>query len=167
MGAITKIKIAVLVGLCLGCFGGGYELRDLMAEADKVESLEQSISKSKENAEISVKAETAYVDAEEKTKIVYKTITKEVPKYVSVIQSSDGQCNLSNGTVRLLNSAIDNQLPQSATGVDEADKTASKVRESDLINHSQESINQYNETMNQCNALISWVKDVHDANKLY
>lgn len=165
MGAIAEIKIAILIGLCLVCFGGGYELRDLMAEADKVEGLEQSLSKTKENEEISVKAETAYVATEEKTKIVYKTIIKEVPKYVSVIQSSDSECNLSNGTVRLLNSAIDNQLPQSATGANEADKTASKIRESDLINHSQESINQYNEAMNQCNALIGWVKDVHDANK--
>lgn len=163
MGAATQIKAAFLAGLCLSCFAGGYWLRDTIAKAERTEALEQAVVRVEQQAETAVRVETVYVEAEAKTQIVYKTIIKEVPKYVPVIQSSNSDCNLSRGTVRLLNNAIADQLPEAAAGAHEADKAASDVREADLIDHSQESIHQYNQTMNQCNALMDWVKETSNA----
>jgi hypothetical protein len=163
MPIIEQAKAAILAGLCLACFAGGYWLRDMMAEAEKSVALRQAVNRVEKQAETAVRVETVYLEAEAKTRTVYKTIIKEVPKYVPIIQASDSACNLSRGTVRLLNNAIADQLPKSATGADEADQAASDVREADLINHSQESIDQYNQTMNQCNALMDWVKETSHA----
>lgn len=163
MPIIAQAKAAILSGLCLTCFAGGYWLRNTMAEAETAEALRRSVSLSAQQAETAVRVETVYVEAEAKTQTIYKTIIKEVPKYVPIIQASDSDCNLSRGSVRLLNNAIADQLPETATGADEADKAASDVREADLISHSQESINQYNQIKNQCNALMDWVKETSNA----
>jgi hypothetical protein len=160
---LAQAKAAILAGLCLACFGGGYWLRDTMAEAETAEALRQAVTRVEKQTETAVRVEKVHIEAEAKTQIVYKTIIKEVPKYVPVIQASDSDCNLSRGSVRLLNNAIADQIPESTTGDHEADKAASDVREADLISHSQESINQYNQVKNQCTALMDWVKEISHA----
>tara|TARA_R110002050_G_scaffold57423_3_gene128946 strand:+ start:90765 stop:91253 length:489 start_codon:yes stop_codon:yes gene_type:complete len=157
------VYVAVAVGVL--SFGGGYHVRDLMAEADQAQAVSFALAKAAAEDEISRVEEIELIKSQQKTKIIYKTITKEVPKYVSVIQKSDSECNLSHGTVSVFNRAALEQLPDTAGSDDASNTEPSTVKESDLIDYGLEVINQYNEVKNQCNALINWHKNVPQNNQ--
>ena len=160
------LMLSALVALAsFASFVGGYELRDTMAEAEQAKAVKFALKQAAEADAISRAEEIALIKSQNKTKVVYKTITKEVPKYVSVIQKTDSDCNLSGGTVRLFNSAAAERLPETARVDDTGDTEPSTVKESDLIDYGLDIIEQYNQVKNQCNALINWHKNVSQNNE--
>lgn len=152
--------IVLIIGLY-----GGYEFRDNQAEAEKAAAVIKAVKFANDNAEISRAEDIALIKAQQKTQIVYKTITKEVPKYVPVIQKNDSECNLSVGTVRLLNSAARDELPETAAIDDPADTGPSHITEAAFIDHGFDIINRYNVAKNQCNAIFEWYQKQQLAEK--
>jgi hypothetical protein len=152
--------IYIAIAVSVASSWAGYQLRDTMAEAEQAQAVEFALEQQANNERISRDEEIALIKSQQKTKVVYKTITKEVPKYVSVIQKTDSDCNLSHGTVRLFNSAALERVPET-TGFDDArDTEPSTVKELDLIDYGLDIIEQYNQVKNQCNALINWHDNV-------
>lgn len=148
---VYLIGAAFLAGTAMG-----YGYRDNQAEAERVKAVEAALVDYKRQAELDHDEELALIKAQKKTEIVYRTITKEVPKYVTQIQRVDSQCNLSRGTVRLFNDAAAERLSRAAGFNDPADTEASTVTEAELIDYALDVIDRYNQAKNQCNALITW-----------
>lgn len=149
---------SIFIAIAAAAFIAGYHLRDLQADAEQARAVSYALAKADALNQISRLEEIDLIKAQQKTEVVYKTITKEVPKYVSVIQKTDSDCNLSHGTVRLLNSAALERLPEAARNDDPRDTESSSVTEARLIDYNHEVIDQYNKVKNQCNGLIQWHK---------
>lgn len=159
------MAVYVAIAVALLSFAGGYHVSDLQADAEQAQAVSFALAKAALEDELSRNEEIDLIKSQQKTKIVYKTITKEVPVYVSDIQKNDSECNLSHGIVGLYNRAATEQLPET-TGSDDARNTQpSTVKESDLIDYGLDVINQYNDVKNQCNALIKWQKHVSEINQ--
>jgi len=155
-----SVIIAIAISFVVGA-GSGYSYRDTKYKADMANVIREAYEAAKKEAKQSVKIEKVYIKGDEKIQTIYKTIIKEIPKYVPVIQKSDSDCNVSNGAVSLLNSTINNALPETTANTDDTNKTASRIRESDLINFTHLSIKKYNEALTQCNALIGWIESTN------
>ena len=151
----------ILAALLFGLWGG-YEFRDARAEAERVAAVEAAVKQAKEDEAVSREQEIELRKSQQKTQVVYKTITKEVPKYVPVIQKSDSECNLSRGTVRLFNDPAAERVPETPGVDDPADTEPSTVTEARLIDYGFDVIEQYNQVKNQCNALIEWHEKTHN-----
>ncbi len=149
--SVYLIGAAFLLGSAVG-----YGYRDDRAESERVEAVEKALEQAYLDAELARDEELALIKAQQKTEVVYRTITKEVPKYVTQIQRIDSQCNLSRGTVRLFNDAAAERLSRAAGLDDPADTEPSAVTESRLIDYGLDVIDRYNQAKNQCNALIQW-----------
>jgi len=149
--SLIAIALAGLVG-----FYGGYSLRSTQAKAENAIVLKQHIREIQELSDLSREIEISYAEKAAVVKTVYKTIIKKVPVYVTKIQKTDSDCNLTTNTISLLNHAAKNQLPEAATKPNPKNTAAPRIRESDLIHYTHELISQYNSAMVQCNALIDW-----------
>lgn len=152
---------AVAIGFLIG-MAGGYTYRDNRAEVERFAAVETALADAYRQFEISKNAEIELIEANKKTEIVYRTITKEIPKYVTQIQQTNSECNLSSGAVRLFNDAAAESLSR-ATGLhDPADTEPSAITAGRLIDYSLGVIDQYNRAKNQCNALIAWHEKQRD-----
>ncbi|WP_296592639.1 hypothetical protein [Methylophaga sp.] len=145
----------VAIGFTLG-LAGGYTYRDNQAEAERLAAVETALEDAYREFEVSKKAEIELIEANKKTEIVYRTITKEIPKYVTQIQQTNSECNLTRGAGRLFNDAAAESLSRAAGIDDPADTGPSTITAGRLIDYSLEVIDQYNQAKNQCNALIDW-----------
>ena len=157
--------IAVFAASCSASFFVGYDYRDRGVQAEMAKAISKALEDADEQYEKDRQQELELIEKQKKTEIVYKTITKEVPKYVPVIQQKDSDCNLSNGTVRLFNSAARDEMPE-ATDIDaDTDTRPSTVTEADLIDYGLVTIEQYNKAKNQCNALMDWLDSLDTKEK--
>jgi hypothetical protein len=149
---------ALGVGFMLG-LAGGYGYRDNQADAERFEAIKTALEDQERQFEISKQAEIELIEANKKTEIVYRTITKEIPKYVTQIQQTNSECNLTRGAVRLFNDAAAESLSRAAGIVDPADTGPSTVTVGRLVDYSLDNIDEYNKAKNQCNALVHWHKN--------
>jgi len=159
------IVIALVVFL-LGMWAG-YDWRSTIAEADQAKAVKFALKKQAENNAISRAEELAFIKSQQKTKVVYRSITKEAPKYVSATQKNDSACNVSIGSLRLFDHAVSERMPEAAATVNSRDTEPSNITEERLINYSLSNIEKYNKAKNQCNGLIRWAKNIakNNANK--
>lgn len=155
--AVYWLGIGFMVGLA-----GGYSYRDNQADAERFAAVEMALEDAHRQFEISKQAEIELIEANKKTEIVYRTITKEIPKYVTQIQQTNSECNLSRGAVRLFNDAAAESLSRAAGIVDPADTEPSTVTGGELIHYTLNAVDQYNQARNQCNALIAWHEKQRD-----
>lgn len=160
---MNAIASAAIVAFLIGLYSG-YEWRDMVAQVDEATAIKHALKKQKESDDISRAEEITLIKSQQKTQIVYRSINKEAPKYVSKIQKSDSACNVSFGVVRLFNRAVSERMPEANTGNVAGDKKPSSVTESRLINYSLNNITEYNRVKNQCNALIAWHKKINNLN---
>lgn len=154
--------IGIFAASCSASFFVGYEYRDRGVQADMANAISKALEDADEQYEKDRQQELELIEQQKKTEIVYKTITKEVPKYVPVIQQKDSDCNLSNGTVRMFISAARDEMPEATDIDDDTDTRPSTVTEADLIDYGLDTVNQYNKAKNQCNALIDWWNSVNN-----
>lgn len=152
---------ALGIGFMLG-LAGGYGYRDNQADAERYAAVKTALEDQERQFEVSKKAEIELIEANKKTEIVYRTITREIPKYVTQIQQTNSECNLTRGAGRLFNDAAAESLSRAAGIDDPADTGPSTITTGRLIDYSLEVIDQYNRAKNQCNALIDW----HEKQKL-
>ncbi len=152
----------IALAIAIASFGGGYHVRDLMAEADQARAVSLAIEQQKTQHAIARAEELELIKAQQITQVKYKTIIKEVPNYVPTVQQEDSDCNVSHGVVSMYNSAASERVPDT-TGLDDHRNTeSSTVTEADLIRYGLDVIGQYNQVKNQCNALIAWHKHVSE-----
>lgn len=149
---------ALGIGFMLG-LAGGYGYRDNQADAERYAAIETALEDQERQFEVSKKAEIELIEANKKTEIVYRTITKEIPKYVTQIQQTNSDCNLTRGAVRLFNDAAAESLSRAAGIVDPDDTRPSTVTYGRLVEYSLDNIDEYNKAKNQCNALVEWHKN--------
>ncbi|GLP98689.1 hypothetical protein GCM10007891_05430 [Methylophaga thalassica] len=157
--------IAVFAASCSASFFVGYDYRDRGVQAEMAKAISKALEDADEQYEKDRQQELELIEKQKKTEIVYKTITKEVPKYVPVIQQKDSDCNLSNGTVRLFNSAARDEMPETTSVDADTDTRPSTITEADLIDYGLVTIKQYNKAKNQCNALMDWFHSVEKKEK--
>ena len=155
--------IVALVVFLLGMWTG-YDWRDTIAEADQAKAVKFALKKQAENNAISRTEEMALIKSQQKTKVVYRSIAKEAPKYVSATQKNDSACNVSNGSLRLFDRAVSERMPEATTVIDPRDTEPSNVTEERLINYSLSNIETFNKVKNQCNGLIRWAKKIAENN---
>ena len=151
---IPPIAYIVMIALVMG-FGGGYKTKSVIVSAETASVLQAERDKLIAAQETNKNLQNQLVTAQAETKIIYKTVVKKVPEYVTVKQKTDGVCNLSRGAKRLFNETI-NPLSDTSSGTTTDDSTASDIREIDLIHYSLNLIQYYKLAQSQCNLLVKW-----------
>jgi len=153
------LLIVAAVVFLLGMWAG-YDWRSTIAEADQANAVKFALDKQEKDAAVSRAEEIALIKSQQKTKIVYRSIKKEVPKYVSIKQKTDSDCNISIGIKRMFKHAATEQLPDTAAIDVARDKKPSDITEERLINYSLDNIDRYNQVKNQCNSLLRWHENI-------
>jgi hypothetical protein len=99
------MNVAIVVASMLSGFYAGYSVKSTRVDAEKGRILtlerEQLIQSHEKNKELT----SALIASRAKVEVVYEVIEKEVPVYVTKIQKVASDCNLTNGTVSLLDKA--------------------------------------------------------------
>jgi hypothetical protein len=112
----TKLKIVAGLILCSAIFGGGYKvaewrysaiIADINTQLSEGARLAEKAAKEHANTVVT-KAEVVKAERE----VVYKTITKELIKYVQ--DPSAGKCVVSDEWVRIHDAAASPRLPDSS-----------------------------------------------------
>lgn len=135
-------------------FGLGFYVCHQFNKADQVGAAraetKQVIKQAGVSNVIADKHETANIEI----RTVYKTIIKEVPKYVTV--KTDAGCPIPNSFVSVWNSASAGAIPDSAAV---ADDTASAVKLSGVAEQHIEDSEQYYLVAERLSALQQWVRE--------
>jgi len=109
--------IVAAVILAFGFFGG-YKLRSLQDKATEVVLLKKERAKLAEVTQVNNDLFDALLAKQRENKVIYRTITKEIPRNVPKIQKVNSNCNISIATKRLLNELIQstpNPKPKSSS----------------------------------------------------
>lgn len=157
------MKIGWLLGLicaglifCAGClFGSWYETRD--AKDVEIKALRSAFEQGQALGTVRDVVVTEYVDRE---RVIYKTgktITKEVPVYVT--PAADAACTLTRGFVRLHDSAAANVPPGPA---EPADADPAGIALSAATEVVADNYTTCHATRNQLVMLQKWLRDSHD-----
>jgi len=155
---MTQITSFIIAAFIFGLLAGGafgYKQKGLYVDSQKVELLEAQKQALIKQAKESDKIINELHIKKNKTKIIYQTIEKEVPKYVTKIQKIDSDCNITRGTYRLLEEAA-GYLPNSSRGADKDNGEPSQIREADLVRYIVQLLKKYKEEQEGHNALIRW-----------
>lgn len=145
----------ILIACIVFGFGTGFYASHEISRAGHVVDLENQLKKQKEYIDSAHAADIAFINAHKQQEVIAEVITKEVIKYVTKIQKVDSDCNLSNGTKRLLDDSRMQNYPRESVA---ADTGASSIREIDLIRYTNKITQQYNSMRLQCNSLINLEK---------
>ncbi len=152
------VKGVVIVGVVSAAFASGFSVRGTMCERDRLvaeaANREEVIQIGKSQAEVSQRTEVAQIQTQEKIRTIYKTITKEVP----VVLRSDAalDCSVSNGWVRLWNSASAGTLPPAAG---ESDAASSDITSTEILETHIDGAERFARTAAQLEGLQRWVLD--------
>ncbi len=100
---------SLIAGLVIGA-GGGYKVRDLIADSQYVAQLEAErlmlIEAERKNSLLRDQLQST----QSETKTIYRTIVKRIPQDVTEIQRKDSDCNLTSNTERMLQSIINDTI---------------------------------------------------------
>jgi len=121
-------------------------------EADRLNQKLLVIKKQVQQAEVTTKVITQYVDRVQTVKEKGAEIIKEVPVYVT--QYDNSRCIINNGFIRLHDAAVNSLYPGAATDIDE---TASTITLSRVIEVVTENYGICHETEEQLIGLQTWV----------
>ena len=152
--AFVRIIGIILMGVSIFLLGISFSDDEFKKQIDK------------KNAEIAKINESAKdITAQTVIKYVYRDkIIKEkgdeIIKYVST--KNDGDCNLHNSTIELLNAAAKNDLPNPTRSIDDS---SSGVNLSAVETTVIENYNQYHEVKNKLDLLQEWVREQQKNNK--
>ena len=158
-----KKYIALIV--VLAAFASGYkvaamqyqlEISDMKLEAETAEKNAQAHARSKEQELQAIT--NKYNDLLANPKVVYKTITKEVIRYVQ--DDSIDKCLLHDDWVLLHDQAARPDLARSASGVDEADQAFTDAQALIVVAENYERCNEY---QTKLNAWQSWWREIKNA----
>lgn len=159
----AALLIAVLLGgLCWAVYAWGHsegfsECETAHSEAQDAAEKKAEEERAKKQAEIGEVVDRREDQRQEdKTRVV--RIVKEVPKYVYVQQKNDSVCNLSRGTVCLLNQSLQNQdsCGRSLTAAEA--RAPSTITEQALIEAAHGWVAEYHDLRRDHNALVdAWL----------
>ena len=116
----------IIAGIVLAAVAAaGWHYRSALAERDTARAQAKQAqaalaNKAKQDA-VSAKVDASATATAQKTQIVYRTINKEVTKYV---ETHPANCTLPAGWVQLHNAAALGQLPDSASATHDASGAA-------------------------------------------
>jgi hypothetical protein len=164
MPTIPLFVYTFLIGLAIGGYSG-YEFKTMSYHASEAKTLEVEAKKQEIIQQIEAKTESTTLAEEKKTEIVYQTVTKEVIKYVPKVQIINSECNLTLGTVRMLNTNIRNEMPSTPSTTIAENSTSSTITGKGSIDFTNDIINKYNKMAIQCNSLIDYNNQIVTLNK--
>jgi hypothetical protein len=144
----------ILIGAFSTGFAVGYHQKAIVDKAAYSKELKIALDKERENVKIVHDVEKVYVEKLVKGATVYKTIHKDIVKYVPIIQKENSSCNLTIGTVRLLNNASTESMPSSSRDTLAEGSRPSTITGEDFIKHTERVVSLYNRAKTQCNSLI-------------
>ncbi|WP_337883156.1 hypothetical protein [Chromobacterium haemolyticum] len=120
------IKAAAALLLAAVLLFAGWHYRSALAERDaaqaQVKQAQAALATKAKQDAVSAKADASATATAQQTQIVYRTINKEVTKYVETHPAS---CTLPAGWVQLHNAAALGQLPDATGAAHDASGTAS------------------------------------------
>ena len=160
---IILVYVIVIASTFTTGFGLGYRQKGIEAKATYSKVLKIELDKQKENVKIVHNVEKVYLEKLVQGATVYKTIHKDIVKYVPVIQKENSDCNLTTGTVRLLNDASSERIPTSTRDTSATDTKPSLITGEGLIRHTERIISLYNRAKTQCNSLIEFNRRIAPA----
>lgn len=102
---------------------------------------------------------TEYVYKTKEIKVKGDTIIKEVPVYVT--KEDDAACRINNGSLRVLDSAVRNELPGPT---DESDRADAGVSLSAVVENTASNYNICHQYIEQNRGLKEWIKAQQEAN---
>ena len=155
------VLLAIILAIGGTGFGVGYKTKATIVQAEKTAILETERKELLRTKAINVKLQTALTFKEQTVKVVYKTVTKEIPFYVTKIQKIDSNCNLSIGNKRLLHKLID-PVSRTSSEPTSSDREPSDIRAIDTINYLSNTIRDYKLAQARCNTLIDWHRNVNN-----
>lgn len=155
------VFLAIILAVGGTGFGVGYKTKATIIQAEKTAVLEAEREELLRVKAINVNLQTALTFKEQEVKVVYKTVTKKIPFYVTKIQKIDSNCNLSTGNKRLLNELIDS-VPGTSSEPTSSDREPSDIRAIDTINYLSNTIRDYKLAQASCNTLIDWHRNVNN-----
>jgi hypothetical protein len=149
---IPKIIGALLVAGGIFISGGIWTQREFLAAVEKQK--EEIARLEKASGEITTKVEKVYI---ERTKVIKEkgdVIIEKVPEYIS--KDADAKCDVPNGFVVLHNSAVKNEIPNTARDFNEK---SSGVELSTVGKTVAGNYTTCNEVREQLRSLQEWVKE--------
>lgn len=165
----AALLIAVLLGgLCWAVYAWGHsegfsECEKAHSEAQAEARAQAKKERAKKQAEISQVVDRRE-DQRQEDKARVVRIVKEVPKYVYVEQKNDSVCNLSRGTVCLLNQSLQNRdaCDRSLTAAEA--RAPSTITEQAVIEAAHGWLAEYHDLRRDHNALVdAWLIVERDA----
>jgi hypothetical protein len=149
---IPKIIGALLVAGGIFISGGIWTQREFL---EAVEKQKEEIARlEKASADVSSRVEKVYI---ERTKVIKEkgdVIVEKIPEYIS--KDANAKCDVPNGFVVLHNSAVKNEVPNTAR---EFNEKSSGVELSTVGKTVVENYTSCNETREQLRSLQDWVKE--------
>jgi cell division protein FtsB len=149
---IPKIIGALLVAGGIFISGGIWTQREFLAAVEKQK--EEIARLEKASGEITTKVEKVYI---ERTKVIKEkgdVIIEKVPEYIT--KDADAKCDVPNGFVVLHNSAVKNEIPNTARDFNEK---SSGVELSTVGKTVAGNYTTCNEVKEQLRSLQDWVKE--------
>jgi len=148
--------IIFLVGLSIGGISG-YKITDAFNNAAIVKEVSSALENQKKDLEDTYAIEKVAISKVHEQELKDNVIIKEVPKYITKIQKAvKSPCTYTTGTVRLLNSHIEERVPEASTISTTGDATPSEITESTGIKYTHDVLKQYMEWRTLHNELIHW-----------
>lgn len=148
------IIVAVVLAVVFGIYKAGAHSVQSKWDLAKAEVKEKIVIQKVVEEKITEKVVTKYVDRIKEVKVKGDTIYVKVPEYVT--KEDNDRCIINNGFVRVLNSAIANELPGPTDATDRADAgiSLSEVAENSVRNYT--TCNIYKE---RADSLMQWIKE--------
>lgn len=148
--------ILFLAGVLSGGIGS-WKLTSIYFKGKEAATISQANKEKEKAMKLAFDLEKMALEKQHADELSHAKIIKEVIKYVPKIQKVPSECNYSNGTIRVLNSAVDS-MPSKTPAVSVADDTkSSNVTEYTGIRYALDVLAAYKKAQNQCNALIDYV----------
>jgi hypothetical protein len=113
MSTITIWLIAAISALSLS-FGSGWSLANKQYDSSRLAMANQVIETNHQVEVLNTKLHTIITDENTHVTTIYRTITKLVPASISVT-NSNADCNLSDASIRLFQSAASGSLPNTSS----------------------------------------------------
>ncbi|MDH0342822.1 hypothetical protein [Chromobacterium haemolyticum] len=124
----AQLKLLAVLALVVALAAAGWHYRSALAERDTARAQAKQAqaalaNKAKQDA-VSAKVDASATATAQKTQIVYRTINKEVTKYV---ETHPANCTLPAGWVQLHNAAALGQLPDTSGSAHDASGAAANA----------------------------------------
>lgn len=148
----------VLTGSLLIGASIGWNVKTVLVDAKEVKEVRlerEMLAKSKKDNDKLVRE---VIEARARTNTIYKIKEKEVPVYVTKIQKVDSDCNLTNGTVSLLNSTA-KELPQATSRIIADVRQSSHFTEGQLVMYTLRLLKRIHRDKDLHNPLVQWHLD--------